>query len=104
MSVDLMVQRSDGEMEMVPLASNRAFSLDWLPVARELDLVWVSLLRTGFPLGPDDVHEVLVELELMRQHVLTCRPEAKHIVSSLERLSHGLSQVDFAAGETVYVG
>ena len=104
MSVDLLVERPDGSTRMIPLTSRSEFLRRWWPVTQELGLVWVPLLETGIPLQPDDVPEILAELERMREHIVPLGPDWAHVLEDIRKLSEGLRAVDFAAGETVFVG
>lgn len=65
MSVALLITKEkEGPDELIPIATESAFTNLWMPVIRELDLEWMPLFQTGISLEDEDLPLVLKELEI----------------------------------------
>src|SRR5689334_9964424 len=71
MSVAVMVldEGGPGQHRLVPLATQRLFVEQWLPLCSRLNLRFVPLFESGINLERGDLPVVRSELELLQQHV-----------------------------------
>ena len=108
MAIDLLIQRRNQPMEtgrVVPIATHDVFQRYWLPAVQALGLKFVPLFETGFPVSPDDLPDVLAELDTLSKWLEPhAHDEAKPILLRLQTLISELKALKDNNDTTLYIG
>ena len=71
MSVALMIEKIDGEElnKYIPVSIESFFLNYWLPVIKQMKLVWLPLMQPGFPITEEDLPDVLTDLRQLQEQL-----------------------------------
>ncbi len=91
MSVAILIEFKDSTREelYLPLATQGAYSSEWVPASRELGLIWLPLFLTGASVDVEELPVVVEELKCLRD-ALASNPKR---VSTVERLDFVLERL-----------
>jgi len=105
MSVAIQIEFKDPTRDVLylPLATQGAYSSEWVPVARELGLNWLPLFLTGIPVSVEDLASVVDELRRLRT-VLAGDPRKAAIVERLDFILERLRSVALDEIAEVFIG
>ena len=105
MSVALVTNGArDGRSRLVPVATEAVFVARWLPGIVALGLAWGELMQTGIDIVPENRHAVIDELGRLRHWMVASHGTGAYEIVRLDLLLEGLAAIDFAAGETAFLG
>jgi hypothetical protein len=112
MSVALLLKypKTGRESRLVPISTEEAFEVYWLPAARLLGLRWLPLFQAGVPISKSDVPSILTELEALREF-MTKQPHAQlpaavaaHVVERIDGLNFELKAMQEIANIEAFIG
>lgn len=68
MSISLLIERRDPRIEkrLVPIATDTAFLRYWRDGCQALGLEWIPIFRTGLAVRPEDIPDIVAELQELR--------------------------------------
>ncbi len=102
MSIALLIEYFDGrKTKYTPVATQSTFAEFWLPVTKMHELKWVPLFETGVPIELDDLSEVLIELNKMRE---TPNLDDNFPVDGLNLLIDELNLVRMESSVKIFIG
>lgn len=105
MSVAILIEFKDPAREALylPLATQGAYSSEWVPLARALGLRWLPLFLTGMAVSVEDLAAVVDELRRLRT-VLAGDPRTPATVERLDFILERLRSVDLREVAEVFIG
>ncbi len=95
MSVAILIEFKEPTREelYLPLATQGAYSSEWVPAAKELGLSWLPLFLTGTSVDVEDLPAVVEELRRLRT-ALAGVPRQASTVERLDFILERLRAVD----------
>lgn len=105
MSVAILIEFKDPNRDelYIPLATEGAYSSEWVPLAKQLGLSWLPLFQTGTSVSVEDLPTVMGELRRLH-NVLSENRSKPSIVERLEFVLDRLQAVDNQQVAGIFIG
>ncbi|ADO75135.1 hypothetical protein [Stigmatella aurantiaca] len=105
MSVAILIEFKESSREelYLPLATQGAYSSEWVPASKELGLQWLPLFLTGTSVDVEDLPAVVEELRCLRT-ALADAPRQASTVERLDFILERLSAVDTHEIAGIFIG
>jgi hypothetical protein len=108
MSISLLALQRGKPTEsgrILPIASESVFDLYWAPAAEALSLEWIPLFRTGLPVQPEDVGDILDELRILRERIGSLGGDAAEVMlPRIDQLIAELRAIGADPNLELYIG
>jgi hypothetical protein len=105
MSVAILIEFKDpGRDDLyIPLATEGAYSNEWLPMAKRIELHWLPIFHSGARVGVEDLPAVMDEFRRLRS-ALAEDPRKSSVVERLDFVLKRLHEVDNREIAGLFIG
>jgi hypothetical protein len=105
MSVAILIEFKDPTRDelYIPLATEGAYSSEWVPLARHLGLNWLPLFQAGTRVDVEDLPTVVDEFRRLRSALADDRRKSS-VVERLDFVLERLHEVDSQEIAGIFIG